>query len=77
MFVLMMKGRRKNSRFLRKNITPNIAFYQDYENDPKFKNAKALGSLLKVEPEDIKNFKIEEGSIFADNQRELKKLYRI
>ncbi len=76
-FVLMMKGRRKNSRFLRKNITPNIAFYQDYENDPKFKNAKALGSLIKVAPEDIKNFKIEEGSIFADNQRELKKLYTL
>lgn len=76
-FVLMMKGRRKNSRFLRKNITPNIAFYQDYENDPKFKNAKALGSLIKVEPEDINNFKIEEGSIFADNQRDLKKLYML
>lgn len=76
-FVLMMKGRRKNSRFLRKNITPNIAFYQDYENDPKFKNAKALGSLIKVAPEDIKNFKIEEGSIFADNQRDLKKLYTL
>jgi hypothetical protein len=76
-FVLMMKGRRKNSRFLRKNITPNIAFYQDYENDPKFKNAKALGSLIKIEPEEIKNFKIEEGSIFADNQRELKKLYTL
>ena len=76
-FVLMMKGRRKNSRFLRKNITPNIAFYQDYENDPKFKNAKALGSLIKVEPEDIKSFKVEEGSIFADNQRDLKKLYTL
>lgn len=76
-FVLMMKGRRKNSRFLRKNITPNIAFYQDFENDPKFKNAKALGSLIKVEPEDIKNFKIEEGSVFAETQRDLKKLYTL
>lgn len=74
-FVLMMKGRRKNSRFLRKNIEPNITFYQDFEGDSKFQNAKTLGSLIKVEPNEIENVKIEVGSVFSDSQSKLKKLY--
>jgi len=76
-FVLMMKGRRKNSRFLRKNITPNISFYQDFENDPKFNNATIFGSLIKISPKEINSIKIEEGSVFAENQKELKKLYTL
>lgn len=74
-FVLMMKGRRKNSRFLRKTISPNITFYQDFPSDPKFKNAKAIGSLIQVEPNEIDRIKIDEGSVFAESQKELKKLY--
>ena len=38
-FVLLMKGRQRNRRFLRtvetKNIQPNISFYQDFEFDNK------------------------------------------
>lgn len=74
-FVLIMKGRRKNSRLLRKNITPNITFYEDFSSDSKFDNCKALGSLIKVEPSEIDTIVIDEGSVFADNQRKLKKLY--
>jgi len=74
-FVLMMKGRRKNSRFLRKSIVPNIAFYQDFGDDAKFNNAKAIGSLIKVEPKEIDLIKVEESSVFAVKQKELKKLY--
>jgi hypothetical protein len=74
-FVLIMKGRRKNSRLLRKNITPNITFYEDFSSDQKFDNCKALGSLIKIEPNEIKSIEIDEGSVFADNQRKLKKLY--
>lgn len=74
-FVLIMKGRRKNSRLLRKIITPNITFYEDFSSDPKFDNCKALGSLIKVEPSEIDTIVIDEGSVFADNQRKLKKLY--
>ena len=74
-FVLMMKGRRKNSRFLRKKFKPNITYYQDFDSDQKFKNAKAIGSLIHVEPEEIDAIQIEEDSVFADNQRDLKKLY--
>ncbi len=74
-FVLIMKGRRKNSRLLRKNITPNITFYEDFSTDSKFDNCKALGSLIKVEPHEIDLINVDEGSVFADNQRKLKKLY--
>lgn len=74
-FVLTMKGRRKNSRFLKKNITPNVTFYQDFEEDPKFSNAKAIGSLINVEPEEMNAFKVETGSIYAEQQLKLKQLY--
>ena len=76
-FVLIMKGRRKNSRLLRKNITPNITFYEDFSSDSKFNNCKALGSLVKIEPNEIESISIDEGSVFADNQRKLKKLYTL
>jgi hypothetical protein len=74
-FVLVMKGRRINSRFLRKNISPNITFYEDFEDDVKFGNCKALGSLVNVEPDEIDLIKIEEGSVFAERQKKLKQLY--
>jgi hypothetical protein len=74
-FVLAMKGRRKNSRFLKKNITPNVTFYQDFEEDTKFSNAKAIGSLINVSPEEMNAFKVETGSIYAEQQQKLKQLY--
>ena len=74
-FVLTMKGRRKNSRFLKKNITPNVTFYQDFEDDTKFSNAKAIGSLINVTPEEMNAFKVETGSIYAEQQQKLKQLY--
>ena len=74
-FVLTMKGRRKNSRFLRKGITPNVTFYQDFEDDTKFSNAKAIGSLINVEPDEMNAFKVETGSIYAEQQQKLKQLY--
>ena len=80
-FVLLMKGRGKYRRFLRtiekKELQPNIAFYQDFEFDNKFNNATALGSLIKVDQSDIDGFKIEDGSLFAERQREVQKLYQL
>lgn len=80
-FVLLMKGRQKNRRFLRsvetKNLQPNISFYQDFEFDTKFKNATALGSLIKIEPSEFKDLKIDENSLFGERQLELKKLYQL
>ena len=80
-FVLLMKGRQKNRRFLRavetKKIQPNISFYQDFEFDEKFKNASAIGSLIKIEPSDLKKITVEEGSLFGERQEEVKKLYEL
>jgi hypothetical protein len=76
-FVLMMKGRRKSRSFLRKKITPNITFYEDFEGDKKFSNCKALGSLINIKPNEIDKIKVDEGSVFADRQIKLKKLYTL
>jgi type II restriction/modification system DNA methylase subunit YeeA len=80
-FVLLMKGRQKNRRFLRavetKNIQPNISYYQDFEFDTKFKNATALGSLIRVDAEDLKNLVVETNSLFGERQEEVKKLYQL
>lgn len=80
-FVLLMKGRQKQRRFLRTvakdHIEPNISFYQDFEFDNKFKNATAIGSLIEITPMEVDNFKIEENSLFAERQREVFKLYKL
>lgn len=80
-FVLLMKGRQKNRRFLRavetKNIQPNISYYQDFEFDNMFKNATALGSLIRVDAEDLKKLVIEKNSLFGERQEEVKKLYKL
>jgi type II restriction/modification system DNA methylase subunit YeeA len=80
-FVLLMKGRQRNRRFLRtvetKNIQPNISFYQDFEFDNKFKNATALGSLIRVDTDELKNLVVEKNSLFGERQEEVKKLYQL
>jgi hypothetical protein len=80
-FVLLMKGRQRNRRFLRtvetKNIQPNISFYQDFEFDNKFKNATALGSLIRVDADELKNLVTEKNSLFGERQEEVKKLYQL
>ena len=80
-FVLLMKGRQKHRRFLRtvekKGIQPNISFYQDFEFDNKFKNATALGSLIKVAPEEVENYKVETNSLFGERQGAVNELYRL
>jgi hypothetical protein len=80
-FVLLMKGRQKNRRFLRtvetKNIQPNISFYQDFEFDNKFKNATALGSLIRVDVDELKKLVIEKNSLFGERQEEVKRLYQL
>lgn len=80
-FVLLMKGRQKNRRFLRavetQKIQPNIAYYQDFEFDTKFNNATALGSLIKIEPSELNNLSVDEGSLFGERQSELKVLYQL
>jgi len=76
-FVLMMKARSKSRRFFKKSIQPNIYSYKDYSSDNKFNNAMALGSLIKVEPSEVEDVKVDDSSLFGDEQNELKGLYRL
>ena len=80
-FVLLMKGRQKHRRFLRivekKQLQPNISFYQDFEFDNNFKNATALGSLIKIKPEEADVYKVDENSLFGVRQAQVKKLYNL
>jgi hypothetical protein len=80
-FVLLMKGRQRYRRFFKKieanKVVPNIYFYQDFESDSKFENAEALGSLIKVNPEEYKQIQIEENTLFSEKQSELKAFYRL
>lgn len=76
-FVLMMKARSKSRRFFKKSIQPNIYSYKDYSSDNKFNNAMALGSLIRVEPSEIEEIKVDNSSLFGDEQNELKGLYRL
>jgi type II restriction/modification system DNA methylase subunit YeeA len=80
-FVLLMKGRQKNRRFLRivetKKIQPNISYYQDFEFDSNFKNATSLGSLIKVDAQEMANLVVEKNTLFTERQEELKVLYQL
>ena len=80
-FVLLMKGRQKQRRFLRavetKNIQPNITFFQNFDFDEKFENAAGLGSLITVKPDEAKAFNVEVSTLFGEQQAALKKLYTL
>jgi len=76
-FVLMMKAREKSRRFFRKEVIPNISFYQDFEFDKKFNHATALGSLIHVDYSEYESLQVDENSLFGERQKELKKLYQL
>lgn len=75
-FVLMMKGREKYRRFFRKEVQPNIYYYEDFEGDDKFENATALGSLIQVAPEEYKKIDVE-STLFGERQKKLRELYKL
>jgi len=72
-FALMMKGRKHNQRFLRKHITLNINSFQNIESNLKFENAKVLGSLIKINKEEADAIIVEENSLFAERDIQLKR----
>jgi type II restriction/modification system DNA methylase subunit YeeA len=71
-FALMMKGRKHNRRFFKKLVVPNVTAFQDNESNPKFANAKTLGSLIKVSQDDTANIIVNENSLFAETEIKLK-----
>jgi hypothetical protein len=72
-FALMMKGRKNHRRFFRKGVVPNITAYQNINSHPKFENAKVLGSLIKITKEEADAIDVDETSLFAQEQIQLKK----
>ncbi len=72
-FALVMKGREYHRRFLRKTVQPNITAYQNIDSHPTFQNAKVLGSLIKVDKNELKEIIIDETSLFAAHQKQLLK----
>ena len=80
-FVLMMKGRFYYRRFFSKiaerDILPNIYYYKDFEFDDKFSNAKALGSIISVEPKELEKVKRQVNPLFKEEQIHLESLYNL
>lgn len=80
-FVLMMKGRSYYRRFLTKvaeqEVFPHIYYYKDFEFDDKFKNAKALGSVISVEAEEVEKIKRQVNPLFKAEQVHLENLYQL
>ena len=80
-FVLLIKGREKNKRFFRavekRNIQPNIFFYEDFEFDSKFNNATSFGSLIKIDKSEVVDVVVDESSLFSERQKKVLKLYEL
>lgn len=72
-FAIMMKGREHDRRFLRKSIIPNIIPFKNIASHDKFSNAETIGSLIRIRQEDVGKIRIEENSIFSEQERHLKK----
>jgi len=75
-FALMMKARGYYRRFFDKGIVPNVMAFMDSDEYEIFKNAKVLGSLIRVSEEDIKRLEEDRGSLFEVVQENLRKQAR-
>ncbi len=72
-FALMMKGRQYDRRFLKREIKPNIIAFQNSQLHPKFINAKTHGSLIKITESEVSKIQVDEKSLFAESQDQLRK----
>ncbi|THV60831.1 BREX-1 system adenine-specific DNA-methyltransferase PglX [Flagellimonas alvinocaridis] len=72
-FALMMKGRKANRRFFKKQVVPNITAFQNIGAHPKFENAKVLGSLIKIDEKEFNAITVDKSSLFAYEELQLKK----
>lgn len=72
-FALMMKGRKHSRRFFKKEVSLNITSFQNIDSNPKFENAKVLGSLIKISKVEADNIKINDTSLFYERDLQLKK----
>jgi len=70
--ALTMKAASYRKRYLRNPVNPNIFIFEDSDETPLFKNAKATGSLIRINQKEYEQIKIEENSIFSTKQKKIK-----
>jgi type II restriction/modification system DNA methylase subunit YeeA len=73
-FALNMKATAYRKRYLRSPIIPKMYVFEESEEISKFKNVKAIGSLVRINQDDLEKIKIDDNSIFTDRQKQLKEI---
>ncbi|KUO61377.1 hypothetical protein APF79_11990 [bacterium BRH_c32] len=76
-FALTMKAASYHNRYLRSPLLPNIFVFEESEEVVQFKDAKTLGTLIRLTKTEFENIKVEEGSIIYDKQKRIKNIARI
>lgn len=73
-FALTMKAASYHNRYLRAPLIPKIYVFENSDEVEQFKNAKDLGTLIRLTKADYENIKVEEGSIFYEKQKLTKEI---
>lgn len=76
-FALTMKATAYRKRYLRKPIVPKIYVFEETDEVSNFKNAKALGSLIRINKNDFEKIKVDEDSIFSVKQKQYKEFAQV
>jgi type II restriction/modification system DNA methylase subunit YeeA len=73
-FALTMKATAYRKRYLRSPTVPKIFVFEESEEIAEFKNAKTIGSLIRIGQSDYDKIKVEKGSIFEEKQKQIKEI---
>lgn len=76
-FALTMKAASYHNRYLRAPLIPKIYVFENSDEVEQFKNAKDLGTLIRISKAEYENIKVEEGSIFYEKQKRIKEIANI
>jgi hypothetical protein len=72
-FALVMRARKYYSRFFKKSVQPNIHAFKDIAENKKFANATLIGSLIRVNEQELDSITVEKNTVFEEQQEYLKK----
>lgn len=72
-FALIMKARGYYKRFFKKEVETNVISLENDYNIEKFKEAKNFGSLIEITTEEYEAIKVDEGTLFSEQQKAIKK----
>lgn len=76
-FALTMKATSYHNRYLRAPLIPQIYVFENSDEVEQFKNAKDLGTLIRISKGEHNNIKVEEGSIFYEKQKRIKEIANV